>query len=229
MTRRTLIETRALDKTFGFAPVLRGVNLRVAGGRGLLVAGRNGAGKSTLIALLAGLQRPSAGAAMLFGADSRSLAPDLRRRVGILTHQSFLYPNLTARENLEFFGALYGSRDAGAVADAWLDRVGLAIAADERVRDFSRGMERRLSLARAMLATPEVLLMDDPFEALDAEGTALTVAVTAEAMARGCAVVMTAHQAVAPSGLTLELAELAHGRLLSRGDQLVAPPAEAAR
>jgi heme exporter protein A len=222
------IETRALDKTFGFAPVLRGVSLQVAAGSGLLVAGRNGAGKSTLIAILAGLQRPSAGAARLFGSDSRTLDSTLRRRVGLLTHQSFLYANLTARENLEFFGALYEISDARATAGAWLDRVGLAAAVDERVRDFSHGMERRLSLARAMMPAPDALLMDEPFAALDAEGTALAVTITAEAMVRGCAIVMTAHQAVAPPGLTLDRAEFVHGRLLSLTERAAASPVGAA-
>ena len=217
------IETSALDKTFGFAPVLRGVNLQVAAGCGLLVAGHNGAGKSTLIAILAGLQRPSAGFARLFGVDSSALDSAQRRRVGLLTHQSFLYPNLTARENLEFYGALYKIEVPAATIAGWLERVGLAGAAAERVRDFSRGMERRLSLARAMLAAPDVLLMDEPFATLDAPGTALAVGITAEAMARGCAVVMTAHQAVAPAGLTLDVAELTRGRLLN----LTACPAAA--
>jgi heme exporter protein A len=114
------IETRALDKTFSFAPVLRGVSLQVAAGCGLLVAGKNGAGKSTLIAILAGLQRPSAGVARLFAADCSTLHSALRRRVGLLTHQSFLYPNLTARENLEFYGTLYRISERSATVEAWL-------------------------------------------------------------------------------------------------------------
>jgi heme exporter protein A len=183
----------------------------------LLVAGSNGSGKSTLVALLAGLQRPSAGAAKLFGMDSRELDRAGRRRVGLLAHQSFLYPNLSARENLEFCGTLYRVSNLRATVAVWLERVGLALAADERVRDFSRGMERRLSLARALLPTPEVLLMDEPFAALDAAGVTLAVSLTAEAMAHGCAVVLTAHQAAAPAGLTLKLAEFKRGRLVGLG------------
>jgi heme ABC exporter ATP-binding subunit CcmA len=207
------IATRGLDKVFGFTPVLRGVNLDIAAGAGLLIAGGNGAGKTTLIAILAGLVAPSAGVATLFGEDSRRLAAQTRRRVALLTHQSFLYPNLTARENLEFFCTLYRIDHSPIVADAWLERVGLAAAGDEPVRDFSRGMEQRLAVARAMLPTPDVLLMDEPFAALDTEGTACAVGIVSEAMARGCAVVMTAHQRLAPAGLTLDLGELARGRL----------------
>ena len=207
------IAARGLNKVFGFAPVLRGIELEVAAGTGLLIAGGNGAGKSTLLAILAGLSMPSAGVAMLFGADSRRLSPAARRRVGLLTHQSFLYPNLTAHENLSFFCTLYRIDHAEAVIHGWLARVGLGYAADERIRDFSRGMEQRLALARTMLAEPDVLLMDEPFAALDTDGAAMAAAVIAQAMARGCAVVMTAHQMVAPLGLSLNLCELIRGRL----------------
>jgi len=163
-----LIEARALGKSFGPTPVLRDVNLSVEAGRGAAVVGANGAGKSTLIRLLAGLSAPSLGAAMLFGEPACSLKPALRRRVGLLSHQSFLYPNLTARENLEFYATLYGVEGVRAAAIEGLERVALGAAADARVRGFSRGMEQRLALARAMLARPDVLMLDEPFAALDA-------------------------------------------------------------
>ncbi len=98
------IEARGLDKAFGSVPILRGLNLAVPAGTATIIAGRNGAGKSTLVRLLAGLSAPSAGEALLFGMPSRTLASAARRRLAIITHQSFLYPNLTARENLEFYG-----------------------------------------------------------------------------------------------------------------------------
>jgi NitT/TauT family transport system ATP-binding protein len=163
-----LIEARALGKSFGPTPVLRDVNLSVEAGCGTAVIGANGAGKSTLIRLLAGLSAPSLGAALLFGEPARALRPQLRRRVGLLSHQSFVYPNLTARENLEFYATLYGVEDARAAAIEWLERVALGAAAEARVRGFSRGMEQRLALARAMLARPDVLMLDEPFAALDA-------------------------------------------------------------
>src|SRR5258708_3635207 len=103
-----LIEARALGKSFGPTPVLRDVNLSVEAGRGAAVVGANGAGKSTLIRLLAGLAAPSLGAALLFGEPARSLKPALRRRVGLLGHQSFIYPNLTPRANLDSYPPLYG-------------------------------------------------------------------------------------------------------------------------
>jgi heme exporter protein A len=209
-----LIEARGLDKTFGTIPILRGVNFAVAPGVAAMVIGRNGAGKSTLIRLLAGLSAPTNGEAMLFGAPSRTLDSASRRRLSIVTHQSFLYPNLTARENLQFYCDLYDVADSGTAIPKWIDRVGLVSAADTRVRTFSRGMEQRLTLARAMLTRPDVMLMDEPFSALDADGLALVAALLREAIARRCAIVLTAHQPIATDGLKFDLYEIVRGRLL---------------
>jgi len=208
-----LIEARALGKSFGPAPILREVNLSVEAGSGLAVVGANGAGKSTLIRVLAGLSAPSFGDAMLFGEPARRLAPALRRRVGLLSHQSFLYPNLSARENLEFYAALYGVADAPKTAAQWLERVTLAAAAEARVRGFSRGMEQRLALARAMLAQPDVLMLDEPFAALDGAGAALASALVREAMSRGCAVLASAHSAEPLEALGFAVLALARGKL----------------
>ena len=209
-----LLEARSLGKSFGPTPVLRDVNLSVGAGRGAAVIGANGAGKSTLIRLLAGLSAPTLGAALLFGEPARSLRPGSRRRVGLLSHQSFVYPNLTARENLEFYATLYGVEDARAVATEWLERVALGAAAEARVRGFSRGMEQRLALARAMLARPDVLLLDEPFAALDADGAALATALVGETMARGCAVLASAHSAGAFEEMGFAVLILTRGRLV---------------
>jgi heme exporter protein A len=210
-----LIEARALDKTFAAVPILRGVNLAVAPGCAAMIIGRNGAGKSTLVRLLAGLSTPTAGAALLFGQPSRTLESSTRRRLAIVTHQSFLYPNLTARENLEFYADLYGVADADHEIPRWIDRVGLASAASARVRTFSRGMEQRLTLARALLTHPDVLLMDEPFAALDADGVALVASLLRDAIARHCAILLTAHQPLAIDGLTFDQYEIVRGRLLA--------------
>ena len=227
----TLVEARGLDKSFHYSPVLRGINLKVAAGEAALIIGRNGAGKSTLLRLLAGLSSPSAGEALLFGATSRTLEPDLRRRLGLVTHQSFLYPNLTARENLEFYADLYRLDRARADIPGWIARVGLAAAADERVRTFSRGMEQRLGLARALMPAPDVLLMDEPFAALDTDGVAMLTGLLKDALERRCAVVITAHEPLALEGIGFELYEIVRGRLtgpraiLPCGDRETGSPA----
>jgi heme exporter protein A len=223
-----LIEARALGKSFGPIPVLRDVNLSVEAGCGTAVIGANGAGKSTLIRLLAGLSAPSLGAALLFGGPARALSPQLRRRVGLLSHQSFVYPNLTARENLEFYATLYGVEDARTAAIEWLERVALGAAAEARVRGFSRGMEQRLALARAMLARPDVLMLDEPFAALDADGAALAAALVGEANSRGCAVLASAHSAGAFEEMGFAVLVLSRGRLVRAeppvARQSAAPP-----
>jgi heme exporter protein A len=142
----------------------------------------------------------------------------------MVAHQSFLYPNLTARENLEFHAGLYGLNRARADAQGWLERVGLAGAADDRVRTFSRGMEQRLSLARALMPAPGVLLMDEPFSALDAQGVALVAELLSAALARGCALVLTAHEPAMVADLNLEIYEIVRGRL-----QRLAPESARAR
>ncbi len=224
MMNAPLIEARALNVTFGAIPILRGVNLAVPAATAVMVFGRNGAGKSTLVRLLAGLSAPTAGEARLFGAPSRTLDSAARRRLALVTHQSFLYPNLTARENLEFYARLYRLADAHAEITRWLERVVLTSAADARVRTFSRGMEQRLTLARAMFTRPDVILMDEPFAALDADGVALVADLLREAIVRRCTILLTAHQPIAIDGLQFDLYEIVRGRLLRlNGDALGAP------
>ncbi len=213
-----LVEARGLGKAFGSTPVLREVQLELGPGHGAMIIGGNGAGKSTLVRILSGLWAPTMGCALLFGEESRSLAPQYRRRIGLMTHQSFVYPNLTARENLEFYAGLYGLGDVRDTAARWLARVGLAAFADERVRGFSRGMEQRLSVARAMLNGPEVLLLDEPFAALDGDGVAMVAALIKDAIARGCAVLMTAHGLVGLEGTQFDPYEIFRGRLIPYGD-----------
>jgi heme exporter protein A len=211
-----VIEARNLSKFFGSSMVMHGIDLSVAPATGLMICGRNGAGKSTLIRILAGIATPTLGEARLFGCASNRLEPALRRRVGLLSHQSFLYPNLTARENLEFFCTLYRVSDARTVSERWLQRVGLAAARDERVRGFSRGMEQRLALARALLSTPDVLLMDEPFAGLDQNGVGLAQDLMGEAAARGCAMIITAHEAKRLACFEFTIRELVRGRLENR-------------
>jgi heme exporter protein A len=214
----SVIEARRVEKAFGYSPVLRTVNLKVDHGEGALIVGRNGSGKSTLVRVLAGLSSVSAGEALLFGHPARNLLPQERRRVGLISHQSFLYPRLTARENLEFYAELYRvEHRANRVAEA-LERVGLTSVADERVGTFSRGMEQRLTLARATLAGPDVLLMDEPFAALDVDGFEMAVGLIQAALQRGCAVVMTAHEHSQFARLNFSSYLLERGRLRAPDD-----------
>ncbi|MGB0058763.1 heme ABC exporter ATP-binding protein CcmA [Candidatus Binatus sp.] len=211
-----VVETHRLAKTYGLAPVLREVDLRVLAGAGTFVIGGNGSGKSTLLRILAGLEAPSGGHALVFGQDTRKLAARYRRRVGMIAHQSFLYPNLSARENLEFYAELYSIADPHASADQWLDRVGLAGVADARVRTFSRGMEQRLAAARAMLHAPALLLRDAPFASLDHDGAEIVAGLIRGAIDRGAAVIATAHAVPEIEGVEFAVYEIARGLLVHR-------------
>ncbi len=214
-----VVETHTLGKTFGETPVLRGVNLTMLPGSVVLLIGGNGAGKSTLLRILAGISRPTSGKALIFGEDSRQLSALHRKRIGMLSHQSWLYSNLTARENLEFFADLYGIAYSGATADGWLGQVGLLPFAGERVRTFSRGMEQRLSLARTMIIDPLLMLLDEPFAALDADGVATVNELIRNQVHRGAAVMMTAHRPMELDGLELEMHSITRGRLTVLQDE----------
>jgi heme ABC exporter ATP-binding subunit CcmA len=208
-----VVETHALGKSFGLNPVLREIDFRLLPGRGALILGANGAGKSTLLAILAGLEAPTEGRALVFGVDTRRMSPRYRRRIGMLSHQSFLYPNLTARENLEFYAELYGVTDPRGAAGAWLEHVGLQKFADERVRGYSRGMEQRLAAARALIAEPALLLLDEPFASLDSDGVALMARLIGATLQRGGSLVASAHGVPEIPGAELELYLIERGKM----------------
>ncbi len=210
---QAVVEARGLGKTFGATPVLRAVDFTLTPGAAAIIVGGNGAGKSTLLRVIGGLSRPTAGQVRIFGVDGPRLGAQARRRIGMLTHQSWLYPNLTARENLEFYAALSGLANPARTAALWLERVGLGAFGGERVRGFSRGMEQRLSLARALAPGPDLLLLDEPFSALDPAGVALVSELLRSEVARGCAVLMTAHGPQQIGEVELVPYEISRGRL----------------
>jgi len=159
-----VIRARGLEKRYGRKRVLRGVDLDLAPGGFLVVTGPNGSGKTTLLRLCAGLALPSGGAL--------EIVPD-RARVGFLGHEGLLYRDLTALENLDLFGRLYRVPERRERIGMLLGRFGLWDARNERVAAFSRGMAQRLALCRAFLHDPDLLVLDEPFTALDDEGAAL--------------------------------------------------------
>ena len=161
------IETRGLARRFGAVGALEPLDLTVPAGESVLLLGPNGAGKSTLLRLLATLLRPSSGGLRLFGEAPE--APALRRRIGFLSHQTFLYDHLTGRENLLFYGRLYGLPDPGGAAEEALRAARLGPRGGDCVGTYSRGMQQRLAIARALLHRPELVLLDEPFTGLDRE------------------------------------------------------------
>lgn len=191
-----LIEVEGLSKDFGWLPALRGLDFQLRRGEFALLLGANGSGKSTLLRLLCGLTRASSGQIRVGGWSLPGEAQAIRAQIGFLAHRPLLYDNLTARENLDFFAALYDLSQAERTErrDDLLRQVGLYERADGLVRGFSRGMAQRLSLARAMLHQPDILLLDEPYTGLDSAARDMLDGLLAAAHESGCAIIMSTHQ-----------------------------------
>jgi heme ABC exporter ATP-binding subunit CcmA len=207
----------AVWKFYGDYPALRDISFTVNKGACLALLGRNGAGKTTLLRILAGLTRPARGRVMLLGEDARAV--ETRRRIGVLGHGIGIYDELSAFENLRLFGRLYGMENPAKTAKEWLARTGLERVQDGLVREFSRGMRQRLAVARAFLHNPALLLLDEPFTALDDRAIAVLQQLLAEARARGCTIIMSTHQLREALELASDVALINRGRLAFHGER----------
>jgi heme exporter protein A len=205
-------------KYYGDFPALRSVGLNIAPGSALALLGRNGAGKTTLLRIIAGLSKPSRGTVKIHGSEARE--PVTRRRIGILGHGIALYDELSAVENLKLFGRLYGLPDAGRRADEMLERVGLKRVRDGLAREFSRGMRQRLAVGRAFLHDPEVLLLDEPFTALDDRAIAVLQSMIKEMRERGRTIVMSTHQLREALEMASHVALLQRGQIVHTGERI---------
>jgi len=161
------IETRDLSKRYGPIQAVDRLSIRVERGESVAVFGPNGAGKTTLIRMLTLSLRATGGEFRIDGLDPRADDLTIRQRIGVISHQSFLYDDLSARQNLEFFARLYGVPAPVRRAEELLREVGLEPRADDPVRTFSRGMQQRVSLARALVHRPRIVFLDEPFTGLD--------------------------------------------------------------
>lgn len=166
------IITEGLTKSFGHFKALRGVDLELPKGCFLTVMGPNGAGKSTLIRVLATLARPTSGRVLLAGLDLVKEAVAARRLLGVVLHQTLLYDDLTAEQNLRFYGRLYRVHGLDSRIQEVAEEVGLAHRLRDPVRAFSRGMQQRLAIARAIIHHPSIVLLDEPDTGLDLEAAA---------------------------------------------------------
>jgi len=161
------IESRDLVKSFGNTKVLRGINLKVEMGATMAIFGPNGAGKTTLIKTLACVMRPTSGQVLIDGRGLDECPQEGRARLGLVSHQSYLYGTLSAEENLAFYSRMYGVTGQKERISEVLSLVGLATRRHDRVATFSRGMLQRLSLGRAILHKPSILMLDEPDTGLD--------------------------------------------------------------
>ncbi len=160
------VEIEGLTKSFGHHFALQGVNLRVKKGEFLTVFGPNGAGKTTLIRILSTLTKSTSGNLRVAGFDLEE-GEELRRRIGVISHQTFLYDNLTAYENIRFYGGMYDVKNLKQRVEEVIEEVGLTSRMHELAGTFSRGMQQRLSIARAIIHQPTVLFLDEPYTGLD--------------------------------------------------------------
>lgn len=169
----TAIEVRALEKWYGVLPAVHGIDFSLPAGEFLTIFGPNGAGKTTLLRMLCGAVRPTRGEIRIEGEPIWEGEGAWRNRIGVLSHQTFLYAGLSAAENLEFYAKLYGVSERRSRVDRALEEVGLWERRGDAVRGFSRGMQQRLALARTLLHGPSVVLLDEPYTGLDPHAAAL--------------------------------------------------------
>lgn len=210
-----MIEIADLVKAFGMFPVLRGVNLAVPRGAFLALLGPNGSGKTTLLRILAALGKPTAGHVTIGGWNLPQEAAQVRAQLGVVAHLPLLYDNLTAAENLAFYARLYNLPRAGVDARIRevLERVGLAARANDLVRTFSRGMQQRLAIARAILHRPHVLLFDEPYTGLDQDAAVMLDGLLRDVAADGHTIVMTSHDLGRALALSSQVAILSRGKI----------------
>jgi heme exporter protein A len=206
-----MIEVRKLIKRFGLKSVLRGLDFHVEAGEFVALLGPNGAGKTTFLRILSSLSRPTLGEVWIAGRSLPAQAAAVRRRLGVVSHLPLLYGDLTAEENLRFYARMYSIPDVDRRIGEVLDLVGLAPRRRDLVRTFSRGMQQRLAIGRAVLHDPDVMLFDEPHTGLDQDASAMLDGVLREVAARGRTVVMTSHDLVRVADLATRFDVLSRG------------------
>jgi len=207
------VSVEDVSRHFGRRRAVSHVTFRASRGAILGLLGPNGAGKSTLLTMLATLLRPSAGA-ITYGSLTASSGAALRQRIGVLGHDLFLYPELTARENLAFFAGLYGVDDTRTRADEALQAAGLFERADDPVSSFSRGMRQRVALERALIHRPRLALLDEPFTGLDDASTGVLVGRLRSLRESGAIVILATHDLDLADGLLDHAIFLRDGRIV---------------
>jgi heme exporter protein A len=207
-----LLAARSLRRSFGRVRVLHDIDLTLAPGEALAVAGPNGAGKSTLLRLLAGLMRPTSGEVRVLGRALADGTADARRAIGLLSHHSLLYDDLTLAENLTFAARLYGLPRPAACARAALEEAGLGPRAGDLPRRLSRGLLQRAAIARALLHRPRVLLLDEPFTSLDAASAERLRDTLRAGRAEGLGLVVVTHHLAEVWDVATRVAVMVDGR-----------------
>jgi heme exporter protein A len=208
-----MIDIRKLVKAFGSRAVLKGVDLKVSEGEFLTLVGPNGAGKTTLMNVISTLTKPTGGQVRIAGYDLADGAVQLRRQIGLVSHKTLLYDDLSAEQNLRFYARMYDVPNADDRIETVLRQVGLWGRQRDPVRTYSRGMQQRLAIARAMLHEPPILLLDEPDTGLDQHAAAMLSELLHEVGATRRTVLMTTHNLERGLELGDRVAILAGGRI----------------
>jgi heme exporter protein A len=206
-----MIKVKKLVKRFGLKTVLKGMDFEVEQGEFVGLLGPNGAGKTTFLRILSSLSRPSLGDVRVAGYRLPQQAAAVRRRLGVLSHLPLLYGDLTADENLRFFGKMYAVESINGRIDEVLSLVGLSQRRDDLVRTYSRGMQQRLAIARSVIHDPDILLLDEPYTGLDQDACAMLDEVLKKIAAQGRTVVMTSHDLARAAELASRFDVLSRG------------------
>lgn len=207
------IRVEGLEKSFGDWPVLWDLDLTLGWGQFLVLFGANGVGKSTLLRILSTQVRADGGKALIAGHDLRRNPHVVRSRIGVVAHQTFLYDDLTAIENLVYYGRLFGLKDPENQADEALSRLGMDCRAGQRLRSLSHGMQKRVAIARAIMHKPSILLLDEPESGLDRGSVEVLRQLLQGWTASGGAVVMVTHDTELGFSWTDKVGLLAEGKL----------------
>jgi len=210
-----MIEVRRLTKRFGLKTVLKDLDFHVQAGEFVALLGPNGAGKTTFLRILASLSRPAMGEIRIAGFRLPQQATAIRHILGVVSHQPLLYGDLTAEENLHFYGKMYGIDLPEKRICEVLDLVGLSLRSRDLVRTFSRGMQQRLAIGRAVLHDPEVMLLDEPHTGLDQDASIMLDGVLREVAARGRTVVMTSHDLARAADLASRFDVISRGKIVA--------------
>lgn len=210
-----VLEAERLTRAFMGRRAVNDVSLELSEGECLALFGPNGAGKTTLLRLLAGLLKPTSGSARIGGQLLRGDA-EARAQVGFISHQSMLYGALTARENVELAARLYGVRDPSGAAEASLRAMRVSDRADASVQALSRGLQQRVSIARALVHGPRVLLLDEPYTGLDALGAAVLTTTLEQLRTEGATLVLVTHNIAEGLAVATQAAVMQGGRLVRR-------------
>lgn len=210
-----MIQVHKLIKRFGPKSVLNNLSLQVENGEFVAIIGPNGAGKTTLLRILSSLAKPTMGEISVAGFKLPSQAAKVRQRMGVVSHLPLLYDDLTAEENLKFYGRMYAVPDLMDRVKQVLELVGLSNRARDLVRTYSRGMQQRLAIGRAVLHDPEVLLLDEPHTGLDQDACNMLDKVLQDVAIQGRTVVMTSHDFVRVQNLARRFDVLSRGKIVA--------------